>query len=135
MPKLDKKFSELRNQKMSLDDLFALICERNKKVINIMIKKNFSLLNESMSMITKKAPKILEFEIRRSYFRAELQKMKQPGALRLRIRRNRMMENSFNQMHTRPINDLKRKVHIEFIGEEGIDAGGLMREWYLELSR
>ena len=32
-------------------------------------------------------------------------------------------------------NELKGKLNIEFVGEEGIDAGGLIKEWFLQLSR
>jgi len=31
--------------------------------------------------------------------------------------------------------ELKGKLHVEFAGEEGIDAGGVTREWFLLLSR
>ena len=30
---------------------------------------------------------------------------------------------------------IKGQLHIEFIGEEGVDAGGVTREWYMVLSR
>ena len=30
---------------------------------------------------------------------------------------------------------MRGKLHIEFIGEEGTDVGGLTREWFLLLSR
>lgn len=31
--------------------------------------------------------------------------------------------------------ELKGKLHVEFEGEEGVDAGGVTREWFLLLSR
>ena len=31
--------------------------------------------------------------------------------------------------------DIKRKITIEFVGEEGIDQGGLTREWFSLISR
>lgn len=31
--------------------------------------------------------------------------------------------------------DLKKKLRIEFVGEPGIDAGGLTKEWFLLLVR
>ena len=134
-PSLGRGFSEMRNKKLEPNEVFAFICEKNKRVINNMIKQDFNLLNDSMSMIAKKVPKILDFEIRRAYFRKELSKMQKPGSIRLRVARNRLMENSFNQMYSRNADELRRKIHIEFIGEEGMDAGGVSREWFLELSR
>lgn len=31
--------------------------------------------------------------------------------------------------------DLKKSLRIEFIGEDGVDAGGLRKEWFLLLVR
>ena len=31
--------------------------------------------------------------------------------------------------------ELKGKLHVEFDGEEGVDAGGVTREWFLMLSK
>jgi E3 ubiquitin-protein ligase HUWE1 len=30
---------------------------------------------------------------------------------------------------------LRGKLHVEFDGEEGVDAGGVTREWFLMLSK
>jgi len=56
--------------------MFNLICEQNKKVINLIVKQNLGLLNDTLSMIVKKKPKILDFENKRDYFKAELKKLK-----------------------------------------------------------
>ena len=134
-PKLGRGFSEMRDRKLDPNEIFAFICEKNKKVINNMIKQDYNLLNDSMSMIAKKVPKILDFEIRRAYFRKELSKMQRSGGIRLRIKRSRLMENSFNQLYSRNADELRRKLQIEFVDEEGMDAGGVAREWFLELSK
>ena len=31
--------------------------------------------------------------------------------------------------------DLRRKLRVDYIGEEGIDAGGLTKDWFLQMSR
>jgi len=51
------------------------------------------------------------------------------------VRRKEIFLDSFNQIMNRPASDLKGKFQIEFSGEEGNDAGGLTREWFLALSR
>jgi len=122
-PVLGRGFSEVRATKLDPNEMFNFICEKNKKVINSMIKQDLTLLNDSMSMITKKVPKILDFEIRRAYFEKELSSMRRPGSIKLRIKRDRLMENSFNQLYSRNADELRRKLHIEFVGEEGMDAG------------
>lgn len=40
-----------------------------------------------------------------------------------------------NEIMTRNKTELKGKLHIQFEGEEGEDAGGLTREWFCLLSR
>ena len=45
------------------------------------------------------------------------------------------MEDSYNQLRIRPTQDLKGRLNVQFQGEEGIDAGGLIKEWYQLLSR
>ena len=45
------------------------------------------------------------------------------------------MEDSFSQINPRSIDEMRRKLKVEFSGEEGMDAGGVRREWFLELSR
>lgn len=42
---------------------------------------------------------------------------------------------SYNQLKNFKKEDLRTKISIEFVGEEGIDQGGLTREWYSLISR
>lgn len=54
---------------------------------------------------------------------------------RIDINRKRIFEESFkaiSQLHTR---DLKKRLLIKFRGEEGLDYGGIAREWFYLLSR
>lgn len=52
----------------------------------------------------------------------------------IRVRRDRLLEDSLNQISS-SIHSLKRALRIEFAGEEGVDAGGLKKEWFLLLVR
>ena len=42
---------------------------------------------------------------------------------------------SYHQLQGRAANEMKGKLHINFTGERGQDAGGLTRDFYIELSR
>ncbi|XP_022768487.1 E3 ubiquitin-protein ligase UPL2-like isoform X2 [Durio zibethinus] len=55
--------------------------------------------------------------------------------LRISVRRAYILEDSYNQLRMRSTQDLKGRLTVHFQGEEGIDAGGLTREWYQLLSR
>ena len=74
---LERTISTLRNSKITIDEMFALLCEKNKKILNMMIRQNPNLLNESMSIVVAKMPKILEFDIKKTHFRRELKRLKE----------------------------------------------------------
>jgi len=45
-----------------------------------------------------------------------------------------VFEDSFNQVSGLAAQDLKRRLFVQFRGEEGLDYGGLAREWFFLLS-
>ncbi len=55
--------------------------------------------------------------------------------LRLYINRDSILEDSLQQVDHLPVDDLSRRLNVNFIGEDGIDSGGITTEWYLELSK
>ncbi|EGG21935.1 putative E3 ubiquitin-protein ligase [Cavenderia fasciculata] len=114
---------------------FYEFVDQNKNLINDLIRQDNNLLNNSFSVLLK-VPKFLDFDNKRTYFRQYFQSRKdRANTIRLKIRRNHIFEDSYMQLRMRPADELKGKLHIQFSGEEGIDVGGLLREWYLVLSR
>lgn len=56
----------------------------------------------------------------------------------LRVRRECLVEDSLtsvSEVVATGVNEIKKKLRIEFVGEEGVDAGGLRKEWFLLLTR
>lgn len=52
----------------------------------------------------------------------------------IKLRRNRVLEDSYTDvMRARP-DELKRRLYIRFEGEDGLDYGGVSREWFFLLS-
>ncbi|XP_028391449.1 probable E3 ubiquitin-protein ligase HECTD2 [Dendronephthya gigantea] len=52
----------------------------------------------------------------------------------LRVRRDHLISDSLNEIsHKR--NDLKKKLKVTFVGEPGVDMGGLTKEWFMLLIR
>lgn len=127
----------IRREQLSFNDMFTIMCEKNKNIINLMVKQNIALLNESFSMIIRKMPRILDFDNKKSYFRSELKKIKPPSypALRLKVRRSNVFIESYNVFRSLSTEELRRKLVIEFINEPGVDQGGLIREFYSLLSK
>lgn len=46
-----------------------------------------------------------------------------------------MFEDSFHQLRSRSPEEMRLKLSVQFTGEEGIDAGGVSREWFQASAR
>jgi len=53
----------------------------------------------------------------------------------LNLTRQNLFEQSFQQiMRCTKVEDLKKRIYIKFAGEDGLDYGGVQREWFFLLS-
>jgi E3 ubiquitin-protein ligase HUWE1 len=83
------------------------------------------------SVLTKHI-RLLDFDIKRRYFRKELDKIKENtprGDTAIHVNRETIFDDSFRELHRKKPEDWKGKLYIVFNNEEGQDAGGLLREW------
>lgn len=95
-------------------------------------------LGESPFAILVEHSKLLDFDIKRRYFRQEMDVMTDGSRredLVLHIRRSHLFADSFRELYHRNPYELQSNLYISFEGEEGQDAGGVQREWYLIISR
>ncbi|KAJ6314476.1 hypothetical protein OIU78_018036 [Salix suchowensis] len=116
---------------------FSRFAEKHRRLLNTFIRQNPGLLEKSLSMMLK-APRLIDFDNKRAYFRSRIRQQHEQhlsGPLRISVRRAYVLEDSYNQLRMRPTQDLRGRLNVQFQGEEGIDAGGLTREWYQLLSR
>ncbi|OIV97840.1 hypothetical protein TanjilG_12597 [Lupinus angustifolius] len=115
---------------------FVKFSEKHRKLLNTFIRQNPGLLEKSFSLMLK-VPRFIDFDNKRSHFRSKIkhQHDHHHSTLRIPVRRAYVLEDSYNQLRMRPAQDLKGRLNVHFRGEEGIDAGGLTREWYQLLSR
>lgn len=116
---------------------FTRFSEKHRRLLNAFVRQNPGLLEKSLSMLLK-APRLIDFDNKRAYFRSRIRQQHEQhlsGPLRISIRRAYVLEDSYNQLRMRPSQDLKGRLNVHFQGEEGIDAGGLTREWYQIISR
>ncbi|KAK4483925.1 hypothetical protein RD792_011134 [Penstemon davidsonii] len=115
---------------------FVRFSEKHRKLLNSFIRQNPGLLEKSFSLMLK-VPRIIDFDNKRSHFRSKIkhQHDHHHSPLRISVRRAYILEDSYNQLRMRSEQDLKGRLTVHFQGEEGIDAGGLTREWYQLLSR
>jgi len=116
---------------------------KNRVLFNQVLRNNIQLLETSFSPLVNvpKCRQLLHFDIKRAYFKMRLKRMRQStssrmhGSLRLSVRRARVFEESFQALRYKTADEMRRRVSISFHGEEGMDAGGLTREWYSVLAR
>ncbi|XP_061371769.1 E3 ubiquitin-protein ligase UPL1-like [Gastrolobium bilobum] len=124
---------------MKLDEkhaAFVKFSEKHRKLLNAFVRQNPGLLEKSFSLMLK-IPRFIDFDNKRSHFRSKIkhQHDHHHSPLRISVRRAYVLEDSYNQLRMRSTQDLKGRLTVHFQGEEGIDAGGLTREWYQLLSR
>ncbi|KAI9106855.1 hypothetical protein K1719_022383 [Acacia pycnantha] len=115
---------------------FVKFSEKHRKLLNAFIRQNPGLLEKSFSLMLK-VPRFIDFDNKRAHFRSKIkhQHDHHHSPLRVSVRRAYILEDSYNQLRMRSTHDLKGRLTVHFQGEEGIDAGGLTREWYQLLSR
>ncbi|XP_026661935.2 E3 ubiquitin-protein ligase UPL2-like isoform X2 [Phoenix dactylifera] len=115
---------------------FVKFSEKHRKLLNAFVRQNPGLLEKSFSLMLK-VPRFIDFDNKRAYFRSKIkhQHDHHHNPVRISVRRAYILEDSYNQLRMRSPQDLKGRLTVHFQREEGIDAGGLTREWYQLLSR
>lgn len=123
-----------------METLFFRFTEDHRKILNDLVRNNPKLMSGTFSLLVKN-PKVLEFDNKRNYFTRRLhsrgaeQRHPQPP-LQLSIRRDQVFLDSFKSLSYKSGEEIKYgKLSIRFNGEEGVDAGGVSREWFQVLSR
>ncbi|KAI4146828.1 MAG: hypothetical protein LQ341_001971 [Variospora aurantia] len=123
-----------------MENLFFRFTEDHRKILNDLVRHNPKLMSGTFSLLVKN-PKVLEFDNKRNYFNRRLHsrgsEARQPQPpLQLNVRRDQVFMDSYKFMHYKSGDEIKYgKLSIRFHGEEGVDAGGVSREWFQVLSR
>lgn len=123
----------------SMEDLFVTFTDAHRKVLNLMVRNNPSLMSGSFSLLVNN-PRVLDFDNKRNYFNQQLHRRLQArehhGTLQLNVRRARVFEDSFQYLQRKTGDQIKHgKLSVRFYDEEGVDAGGVTREWFQILAR
>ena len=75
-----------------------------------------------------------DFRRKLIYFRSQPAMRAQPGNCQIKIRRNHIFEDSYAEIMRQTPADLKKRLMIKFDGEDGLDYGGVSREFFFLLS-
>ncbi|CCK69968.1 NEDD4 family E3 ubiquitin-protein ligase KNAG_0D02180 [Huiozyma naganishii CBS 8797] len=68
------------------------------------------------------------------YFRSQPALRILPGQCHIKVRRNNIFEDAYQEIMRQTPEDLKKRLMIKFDGEEGLDYGGVSREFFFLLS-
>ena len=117
---------------------FVEFARTHRTVLNQILRQSTQHLSEGPFHILTDYTSILDFDVKRKYFRHELDRLKENirgEDLAVHVRRNNVFEDSYRELSRRSGEDWKHRFYIVFDGEEGQDAGGLLREWYSIIAR
>ncbi|KAH9949004.1 hypothetical protein B0H21DRAFT_198859 [Amylocystis lapponica] len=123
----------------TMEDLFVTFTDAHRKVLNLMVRNNPSLMSGSFSLLVNN-PRVLDFDNKRNYFSQQVHRRphsrEHHGTLQLNVRRQRVFEDSFQYLQRKTGDQIKYgKLSVRFYDEEGVDAGGVTREWFQILAR
>ncbi|GAT29216.1 E3 ubiquitin--protein ligase Pub1 [Aspergillus luchuensis] len=75
-----------------------------------------------------------DFRRKLIYFRSQPALRIMSGQCHVKVRRNNIFEDSYAEIMRQSASDLKKRLMIKFDGEDGLDYGGLSREFFFLLS-
>ena len=121
--------------------VFFSFTNQHRKILNDLVRHNPKLMSNNFSVLIKN-PGILEFDNKRNYFTRRLHHRSGDvrhyphPSLQLHVRREQVFLDSYKHLHYKSAQEIKYgKFNIRFHNEEGVDAGGVTREWFQVLAR
>lgn len=120
-------------------DPFLKFTNQHRAVLNMMVRNNPALMSGSFSLLVLN-PRVLDFDNKRNWFTQQLRKKpvgsSAGGPINLNVRRSDVFNDSYRVLAGKSGEALKYgKLNVKFHGEEGVDAGGVTREWYSALAQ
>lgn len=98
---------------------FLSFAEKHRRVLNQILRQSTSHLADGPFAVLVDHTRILDFDIKRRYFRAELERMDQ-GIRReetaVHVRRSNIFEDSFRELYRRTPEEWKNRFYIVFEG-------------------
>ena len=138
---------------LSFDHL-SQFSENNRSLLNALVRQNIRLLEGSLLplLASTACRKILDFDVKRAYLKLKLKRLRRSverdgqrttidsqddeETIPVEVERERIIECSYDALqHVKPRHLLRGKLDVMFENEDGVDGGGLTREWYSLLMR
>ncbi|CAD8145667.1 unnamed protein product [Paramecium pentaurelia] len=145
------QISQISNQSSSsennIEKIFKNLCDKGKNFINYMLQRELqNYNNKRIKKFVKDFityyPKIIDISIKQLYLQNIIKELNgfnrnthQFQKTILIIDRQNIFLDSYEKISQLTDFDLKNEFQIEFLNEPGIDAGGLLKEWFSKLSQ
>ncbi|KAK4050398.1 putative E3 ubiquitin-protein ligase [Microbotryomycetes sp. JL201] len=91
-------------------------------------------LGAKMHLLNFDGQRQMEDKAREALISTLMRRMLEMPFLHLKVRRTHIVQDSLEQISANRVN-LKKALKVSFVGEDGIDAGGIRKEWFLLLCR
>lgn len=130
---------------------FSAFCWRFKTTLNSLVRQMYGNAEnrqpgqaealakdlETVCEYIKYMPAILDFDNKRIYLRKELKRLKRHAQtnIKLQLRRDQIFPDTFQQMQHLHPDELRGDMEIAYSGERGMDWGGLLRDFFIEISK
>ncbi|CAF0789519.1 unnamed protein product [Adineta steineri] len=117
---------------------FVKFARTHRMLLNQIVRRSTQHLSEGPFHILTDYTFILHFDIKRKYFRHELDRLKENihgEHLAVHVRHNHVFEDSFRELSRRTPEDWKHRFYIVFDDKKGQDPDGRLREWYSLITR
>lgn len=94
-------------------------------------------MGAKISILEHDAKRQMEVQARQAFFNSISTRRAINQYLVLKVRRECLVEDSLKGISegVGGVDDIKKGLRIEFVGEDGVDAGGLKKEWFLLVVR
>ena len=101
---------------------FLQFAETHKVVLNQILRQSTTPLSEGPFSVLVDHTRVLDFDVKRRYFRTELDLLDEGGRredLAVHVRREHVFEDSFRELYRRSNEEWKNRFYIVFENEEG----------------
>ncbi|PVV05437.1 hypothetical protein BB560_000042 [Smittium megazygosporum] len=119
---------------------FQTFTDTHKKILNTLVRNTPGLLSGSFSLLVHNS-QVLDFDNKRSFVYQKLSALNSgknvsSKQLSINVRRQYVFEDSFHQFAGKSGEEIRSgKLNVKFANEDGVDAGGVTREWFQVLAR
>lgn len=132
--KIEPMTEHKRHKKTSFNELFRDKIYEYKEVLNILFESYITSADNSLEILLYF--NILNFNNKRNYIKHLFVKKSTFQTIYLNIERKNLFEDSFNQIMNKSGEDFAfSRLNVKFTEEEGVDVGGLSREFFNILSK